>query len=172
MSPEGFLFLPGVYNLPFYQPHFPKLSIDKKHLAVYNVKSDGDTLTRQSIVASKRQRRQNGGYTGGYTMKKLLALALAGTMTLSLAACGGSKADTTTAAETTETTDTADAASTDGQTYTVGICQLVQHEALDAATQGFKDAIVEALGEDNVTFESRMHRRSCYLRNHHQSACI
>ena len=29
-------------------------------------------------------------------MKKLLALALAGTMTLSLAACGGSKADTTT----------------------------------------------------------------------------
>lgn len=58
-------------------------------------------------------------------MKKLLALALAGTMTLSLAACGGSKADTTTAAETTETTDTADAASTDGQTYTVGICQLV-----------------------------------------------
>ncbi len=28
-------------------------------------------------------------------MKKLLALALAGTMTLSLAACGGSKADTT-----------------------------------------------------------------------------
>ena len=52
-------------------------------------------------------------------MKKLLALALAGTMTLSLAACGGSKADTTTAAETTETTDTADAASTDGQTYSM-----------------------------------------------------
>lgn len=93
-------------------------------------------------------------------MKKLLALALAGTMTLSLAACGGSKADTTTtdtaaAEETTETADTADAASTDGQTYTVGICQLVQHEALDAATQGFKDAIVEALGEDNVTFEEQ-----------------
>ncbi len=91
-------------------------------------------------------------------MKKLLALALTGAMTLSLAACGG-KADTTTAdnaaAETTETTDTADAASTDGQTYTVGICQLVQHEALDAATQGFKDAIVEALGEDNVTFEEQ-----------------
>ena len=69
---------------------------------------------------------QNGGYTGGFTMKKLLALALAGTMTLSLAACGGSKADTTTtdtaaAEETTETADTADAASTDGQTYTVGI---------------------------------------------------
>ena len=93
-------------------------------------------------------------------MKKLLALALAGTMTLSLAACGGSKADTTTtadteAAETTETTDTADAASTDGQTYTIGICQLVQHEALDAATQGFKDAVEEGLGKENVTFEEQ-----------------
>ena len=93
-------------------------------------------------------------------MKKLLALALAGTMTLSLAACGGSKADTTTtdtaaAEETTETADTADAASTDVQTYTIGICQLVQHEALDAATQGFKDAVEEGLGKDNVTFEEQ-----------------
>ncbi len=38
--------------------------------------------------------------------------------------------------------------------YTVGICQLVQHDALDAATQGFKDAIVEALG-DKVTFDEQ-----------------
>lgn len=34
--------------------------------------------------------------------------------------------------------------------YTVGICQLVAHEALDAATQGFKDALKEALGDDVV----------------------
>ena len=27
----------------------------------------------------------------------------------------------------------------DDKTYNIGICQLVQHEALDAATQGFKD---------------------------------
>ena len=90
-------------------------------------------------------------------MKKLLALALAGTMTLSLAACGG-KADTTaadTAATTTETTADTDTASADGQTYTIGICQLVQHEALDAATQGFKDAVEEGLGKDNVTFEEQ-----------------
>lgn len=32
--------------------------------------------------------------------------------------------------------------------YTVGICQLTQHVALDAATKGFKDALVEALGDD------------------------
>ncbi|MCQ2427932.1 MAG: ABC transporter substrate-binding protein [Clostridia bacterium] len=36
--------------------------------------------------------------------------------------------------------------------YTVGICQLVEHPALDAATKGFKDALVKALGEENVTF--------------------
>ena len=38
------------------------------------------------------------------------------------------------------------------KTYTVGICQLVPHDALDAATKGFKEALVEELGEDNVTF--------------------
>ena len=37
--------------------------------------------------------------------------------------------------------------------FTVGICQLVQHEALDAATQGFQDALIEALGEENVVFD-------------------
>ena len=37
-------------------------------------------------------------------------------------------------------------------TYNVGICQLVQHEALDAATQGFQDALTEKLG-DAVTFD-------------------
>ena len=35
--------------------------------------------------------------------------------------------------------------------YTVGVCQLVQHPALDAATQGFKDALTKAFG-DKVTF--------------------
>ncbi len=37
-------------------------------------------------------------------------------------------------------------------TYVVGICQLVQHDALDAATKGFQDALTEALG-DKVKFE-------------------
>ena len=37
-------------------------------------------------------------------------------------------------------------------TYTVGISQLVQHVALDAATQGFQDALTEKLG-DNVKFD-------------------
>ena len=37
-------------------------------------------------------------------------------------------------------------------TYTVGICQLAQHEALDLATQGFMDALNEAL-PGQVTFD-------------------
>ena len=45
--------------------------------------------------------------------------------------------------------------SSKSETYTVGICQLVQHEALDAATKGFRDALVEALGEENVTFDEQ-----------------
>ena len=38
------------------------------------------------------------------------------------------------------------------ETYRVGICQLVQHVALDAATQGFQDALKAKLG-DAVTFD-------------------
>lgn len=37
--------------------------------------------------------------------------------------------------------------------YTVGICQLVTHPALDAATEGFKVALIDALGEENVEFD-------------------
>lgn len=41
-----------------------------------------------------------------------------------------------------------------GETYTIGICQYVQHEALDLATEGFRDALTEALG-DRVTFDEQ-----------------
>ncbi len=37
-------------------------------------------------------------------------------------------------------------------TYKVGVCQLVQHVALDAATQGFQDALKAKLG-DKVVFD-------------------
>ena len=67
-------------------------------------------------------------------MKKIVALILALVLTFALVACGG------TANETTG--------------YTVGICQLVQHPALDAATQGFMDALNEAL-PGQVTFDNQ-----------------
>ncbi len=37
--------------------------------------------------------------------------------------------------------------------YTVGICQIDRHPALDSATKGFKDALVEAFGEDVAFLE-------------------
>ena len=92
-------------------------------------------------------------------MKKMLALLLALVMVLSLAACASSQpaAASTETAETTETTEPAaeepaEAPAESGKTYTVGVCQLVQHEALDAATQGFVDALKEELG-DAVTVD-------------------
>lgn len=101
------------------------------------------------------------------SMKQMMAVLMSGAMVLSLSACGGSDAETTAAAteaaieaateaagesEAAEAEDTASADAASGDTYTVGICQLVQHVALDAATQGFQDAITEALG-DAVTFD-------------------
>ena len=77
--------------------------------------------------------------------KKLLAALLAGVMCLGLAACGGAATD--------ETTDPAEGSDETAATYTVGICQLVEHEALDAATQGFQDALKDILGEGAVTFD-------------------
>ena len=67
-------------------------------------------------------------------MKKLITIICVLAMILALTACGGSEAPS------------APADSSAG--YVVGICQLVQHPALDAATQGFKDALVEKLGDD------------------------
>ena len=92
-------------------------------------------------------------------MKKALSLAMAAAMTMGLAACGSTAsstaaADSTPAASTAESEETSAAESTDGKVYTVGICQLVQHEALDAATQGF-DALTEKLGEGNVKFDEQ-----------------
>ena len=64
-------------------------------------------------------------------MKKLISLVLAAVMALSLVACGSGNKDK----------DTGD------KTYKVSVVQLVQHEALDAATKGFTDALKEALGD-------------------------
>lgn len=101
--------------------------------------------------------------------KKILSVVLASVMMLSLAACGSteSSAPSTTDADAAATEDTAaaddaateDAAAADDaasdESYTIGICQLVQHDALDAATQGFKDSLIEELGEDKVTFDEQ-----------------
>lgn len=80
--------------------------------------------------------------------KKLFALALAAAMALSLAACGNGNSASGGSASASGSTGS------DDRTYVVGICQLAPHPALDAATQGFKDALTEALG-DKVTFDEQ-----------------
>ena len=42
---------------------------------------------------------------------------------------------------------------TDAKTWKVGICQLVQHEALDAATKGFKDELTKRAEADGNKIE-------------------
>lgn len=66
-------------------------------------------------------------------MKKTIALLLCLVMTIGLIGCGGSSTK---------------------DSYTIGIVQLVQHDALDAATKGFRDAVTEKMG-DKVTFDEQ-----------------
>lgn len=41
----------------------------------------------------------------------------------------------------------------DAKVYKIGVCQLMEHEALDAATDGFVQAVKDKLGEENVTVD-------------------
>lgn len=73
--------------------------------------------------------------------RKLLSAAIAATMTLTLAACGTSQDDG-------QSADNSDA-------YIVGICEQMEHVSLSEATRGFKDGLVEILGEDSVVFREQ-----------------
>lgn len=76
---------------------------------------------------------------------KILSLLLAGVMAASLTACGGSDAEPT--AGTTEGTTVAESSETakaDGETYKIGVIQLVQHPALDKTNEGFVAALKDA----------------------------
>ena len=86
------------------------------------------------------------------TRRSFLAAAAACGAAAALSACGGSSASSAAASSVTSSTAASVSAAADGQKFTVGICQLVQHAALDAATQGFEDALTAAFG-DNVTFD-------------------
>ena len=80
-------------------------------------------------------------------LSKIAALALAAALSVSLAACGGGSASPSPSASAPapSASQPAESAPAAGEQYVVGICQLAPHVALDAATQGFKDAIEEAL---------------------------
>ena len=93
--------------------------------------------------------------------KMLSAIACAALAMGCLAGCGSNAGSSTTGTTTEAATENAstaaseasgDGAVADGKVYQIGICQLVQHDALDRATQGFEDALVKQLGEDHVAF--------------------
>ncbi len=95
-------------------------------------------------------------------MKKILALLLALCMVFALSACAGDTTAVTESLDAIEASldnieaalgdaapaeDAAEEAAAPAETFTIGICQLVQHDALDAATQGFIDVLVEEFGD-------------------------
>lgn len=77
------------------------------------------------------------------------------------------KADSTTTAASSEDASAEDGSSAevsttvekgeieDGKVFNIGICQLVQHPALDAATQGFRESLTALMGEDHVKFDEQ-----------------
>ena len=85
------------------------------------------------------------------TRRSFLAAAAVCGAAAALTACGGSSASSTAASSVASSAASGSAAAS-GDTYTIGICQLVQHAALDAATQGFEDALTAEFG-DNVKFD-------------------
>lgn len=81
--------------------------------------------------------------------KRLIALGLTAAMAVAMVGCGSAESnEKESGTPSTETTTT----TADGKTYNIGVCQLLQHPALDAATEGFQAALTEKLG-DAVTFD-------------------
>lgn len=74
-------------------------------------------------------------------MKKILTIAAAAAMLCGLTGCN-----------TNDQGNSGNAGSSGDKTYNIGICQLLEHPALDAATQGFQEALTEKLG-DKVKFD-------------------
>ncbi len=94
-------------------------------------------------------------------IRKIFAALAAAAMAVTATACASTTTSSTTdfsvaednssAADAGESTPAADS----DKVYNIGICQLVQHEALDAATKGFKDVLTEKLGADHVKFDEQ-----------------
>lgn len=85
-------------------------------------------------------------------MKKVIALLLAMSMTV-VAFTGCTAGQKASEEKKTETADKTSDKKEDGdKVYHIGIIQLVEHQALDAATEGFQKALKEKLG-DKVEFD-------------------
>ncbi|MFA9376289.1 MAG: ABC transporter substrate binding protein [Lachnotalea sp.] len=88
--------------------------------------------------------------------KKLLSLTVAIALISSLVACGSNSKtqdSTTDTTSTTQESSTDTTTATDDTVYKIGVCQLVQHDALDAAYNGFIDGLKEAGFEEGKNLE-------------------
>ena len=87
--------------------------------------------------------------------KKVISLMLTALMAgTALAGCssdGGSTSGSSASGNSSASVAESVSDSGEGQTFTIGVCQQLEHAALDAATQGFQDACEELFGEGNVT---------------------
>lgn len=115
-------------------------------------------------------------------LKKIMAAAAASVMLCTMTACGentsstaandsaASKTESAASEAASDTSADVSASSSESSTansdtvsmpdlgdkkFKVGICQLVEHDALGAATKGFKEALIDKLGEDHVEFDEQ-----------------
>lgn len=96
-------------------------------------------------------------------LRKIFAAVLAAAaLTMTMTAC---QSDTSSGAASgdqssnssevnSDNTGNNDNSDASGKKYNIGICQLVEHPALDAATEGFMQALTDKLG-DNVEFNKQ-----------------
>ena len=78
-------------------------------------------------------------------LKQIIATILAAAMMTALTACNSNGGEQP---QSGSEESQSQSESTNGQKFKVGVIQLVQHDALDAATNGFVDALKEKFGDD------------------------
>lgn len=90
-------------------------------------------------------------------LRKILAIMMAAAMAAAMTACTGDSGSASESGDGSSAEESASSESSEnsGQTYTIGICQQMEHDALDLATQGFMDACTELFGEGNVEFDQQ-----------------
>lgn len=131
-----------------------------------------DTLKRQ--IQGEDARKKEAIMKNSTMKKRILAALMSAAMVVSLGACGNSASPSDSGSGSNASlsnsggqapqsgseagdsaADNEGDAGNSGEKYKIGICQLVQHDALDAATLGFKEALTEELGEANVEFDEQ-----------------
>ena len=92
-------------------------------------------------------------------MKRIAAILLSALMVLSLAACGGTEASSSassgSASQESQSSSESQSASASGEMLKIGVIQLMEHDSLDQAYQGFVDGLAEAgyVDGENITID-------------------